>query len=209
MEEKARADAAAQTDALPHLCRRLRFDVAQRVALVGSSKLTGAEQRAVRDADTIVRFDGIDRRRAHLNAKTTLHLTLRLAEQRCPRRGHRRALRRRGPQAAKRPALECRTGCASLHHTPRERVGAERRAARDADTDQRALRRREPQARVSRGKELEASAVPPLTADWCGLIQAPLASPQAVQPAAHGVGGHLPAGGAGGAARRRLRGTGL
>ncbi len=68
VEEKALADAAAQPDALPHLCRRLRFDVAQRVALVGSSRLTGAEQRAVRDADTIVRFDGIDRRRAHLNA---------------------------------------------------------------------------------------------------------------------------------------------
>ncbi len=92
--------------------------------------------------------------------QTTLRLTLRLAEQRCPRRGHRRALRRRGPQASKRPALECRIGCASLHHKPRERIGAERRAARHADTDQRALRRREPQARVSRGKELEGSAAP-------------------------------------------------
>ncbi len=62
VEKISREDAAANPDSLPHLCRRLRVSNVARVALVGSGKLTGAEQRAIRAADTIVRFDSVDRR---------------------------------------------------------------------------------------------------------------------------------------------------
>lgn len=61
-EQGAQKEALEHPDALLHLCRRLRIANASRIAVVGSTALSAAEQRAIRAADTVLRFDGVDRR---------------------------------------------------------------------------------------------------------------------------------------------------
>jgi hypothetical protein len=72
-------EAAAHPDALPHLCRVLRFANVGRIAIVGGAALSPAERIAVQRADTVLCFDGIDMRRVLWLGPGTLSSFLLLA----------------------------------------------------------------------------------------------------------------------------------